>query len=258
MKTKVTITEIAEKAGVSTATVSRILNQKGLVKPSTQKKVLQAMEELQYDTALLSASVSCRLILVFIPDFANPFYAKIIDGIQQAAHENNFEIFLVQVKEIYSNYTYFSNLVSNGNFSGVIWLCTVPPIELLTTIDRICPTVMCCEFPENYDTTYVSIDDVSAAYKEVRETRPPPPAIESINPARANKSVKTRILKNPYWITESQLLQGNQECIHFALELSLMQEDYSLLPRFQASFVSRHSLSSAHTLVRFGCFLIHY
>lgn len=167
MKTKVTITEIAEKAGVSTATVSRILNQKGLVKPSTQKKVLQAMEELQYDTALLSASVSCRLILVFIPDFANPFYAKIIDGIQQAAHENNFEIFLVQVKEIYSNYTYFSNLVSNGNFSGVIWLCTVPPIELLTTMNRICPTVMCCEYPENYDTTYVSIDDVSAAYKAV-------------------------------------------------------------------------------------------
>ena len=167
MKNKVTITDIAQKAGVSTATVSRILNQKGIVKPSTQKKVLQAMEELQYDTAFVNITTSCRLILVFIPDFANPFYAKIIDGIQQAAHENNFEIFLVQVKEIYSNYTYFSNLVSSGNFSGVLWLCTVPPIDLLTAINRLCPTVMCCEYPERYETSYVTIDDVSAAYKAV-------------------------------------------------------------------------------------------
>ena len=86
MKSKVTIQDIAEKAGVSIATVSRILNQKGVVKPSTQKKVLQAMEELQYDTTLVSVATSSRLLLAFIPDFANPFYARIIDGIQQTAH----------------------------------------------------------------------------------------------------------------------------------------------------------------------------
>lgn len=167
MKSKVTINDIAEKAGVSIATVSRILNQKGVVKPSTQKKVLQAMEELQYDTTLVNASASCRLLLAFIPDFANPFYARIIDGIQQTAHENNFEIFLVQTKDIYSNSSYFFNLVKSGNFSGVLWISTIPPIDLLTAISHHCPSVMCCEYPDKYETSYVSIDDISSAYKAV-------------------------------------------------------------------------------------------
>lgn len=167
MKSKVTIQDIANRAGVSIATVSRILNQKGAVKPSTQKKVLQAMEELQYDTTTLNAAASFRLLLAFVPDFANPFYARIIDGMQQTAHENNYEIFLVQVKDIYSNYNFFTNMVKNGNFSGILWLSAVPPVDLLSAISRHCPTVMCCEYPEHYETSYVSINDVSAAYKAV-------------------------------------------------------------------------------------------
>lgn len=167
MKSKVTIQDIAGKAGVSIATVSRIINQKGVVKPSTQKKVLQAMEELQYDTTLVNVATVSRSLLAFIPDFANPFYARIIDGIQQTAHENNFEIFLVQTKDVYSSYQSFTNLIKNGNFSGVLWISTVPPLDLLTAMDRQCPMVMCCEYSERYETSYVSIDDVSSAYKAV-------------------------------------------------------------------------------------------
>lgn len=167
MKSKVTIQEIAQKAGVSIATVSRIINQKGVVKSSTQKKVLQVMEELQYDTPLVNAATFSRSLLAFIPDFANPFYARIIDGIQQTAHENNFEIFLVQTKDVYTSYPSFINLIKNGNFSGVLWLSTVPPLDLLAAIDRQCPMVMCGEYAERYETSYVSINDTSAAYKAV-------------------------------------------------------------------------------------------
>lgn len=167
MKSKVTIQDIAQKADVSIATVSRIINQKGVVKSSTQKKVLQAMEELQYDTTLVNAAVSSRPLLAFIPDFINPFYAKIIDGIQQTAHENSFEIFLVQTKDVYSSYQFFLNLIKNGHFSGVLWISTVPPLDLLTAIDRQYPMVMCCEYSERYETSYVSINDVSSAYKAV-------------------------------------------------------------------------------------------
>lgn len=167
MKTKVTITDIAQKAGVSIATVSRILNNKGVVSAATQKRVLQVMEELQYDNSLVQDYASTNVILVFIPDFVNPFYARIIDGIQQTAHENNYEIYLMQTKDIYSNFNSFCSLVKNGNFRGVLWLSTIPPVELLSMIGHICPMVMCCEYPENYNISYVSIDDISSAYKAV-------------------------------------------------------------------------------------------
>lgn len=167
MKKKTTITDIAKKSGVSIATVSRILNQKSVVSPETRKKVLRAMEELQYDTAQLEMHPTSRNILVFVPDFANPFYARIIDGIQQTAHENNYEIFLTQTKDIYSNYPYFVNLVRDGNYNGVLWLAAVPPADLLSEMSHICPVVMCCEYSEEFEISYVSIDDVSAAYKAV-------------------------------------------------------------------------------------------
>lgn len=167
MKNKVTITDIAKKSGVSIATVSRIINQKAVVSPATKRKVMQAMEELQYETSAMEVASSNQTILVFTPDFANPFYARIIDGIQQTAHENNYEIFLLQTKDIYSNYNSFLNLIQDGRFRGVLWLSAVPPADLLAAVNRICPSVMCCEYSDTFETSYVSIDDVSSAYKAV-------------------------------------------------------------------------------------------
>ena len=86
MKTKSTLTEIAEKAGVSIATVSRILNDTGRVSPTTRQKVIQAIRELEQGSSLRSCTAFYQRILVLVPDFFNPFYANIIDGIQQTAH----------------------------------------------------------------------------------------------------------------------------------------------------------------------------
>ena len=52
MKGKPTLIQIADKAGVSIATVSRILNETGQVSPATRQKVLHAIRELEYDTVL--------------------------------------------------------------------------------------------------------------------------------------------------------------------------------------------------------------
>lgn len=166
-KTKVTITDIAAKAGVSIATVSRIINQKDNVTFSTRNKVLQAMKELEYDSAIVSSAPSYQTILVLVPDFANPFYASIIDGIQQTAHENDFEIFLIPTKDLYTNTTHLTNLIRKEGFKGVLWLSSSPPTNLLSLIEHYCPIVMCCEYPEDYTCSYISIDDDAAAYKAV-------------------------------------------------------------------------------------------
>ena len=80
MKTKSTLTEIAEKAGVSIATVSRFLNDTGTVSPATQQKVLQAMRELEYDAALSRPEALLQTILVLVPDFVNPLRRNATDA----------------------------------------------------------------------------------------------------------------------------------------------------------------------------------
>ena len=168
MTTKSTLVQIATQAGVSIATVSRFLNDTGNVSLATRQKVLQAIRELEYDSALSKADTALQTILVLVPDFVNPFYASIIDGIQQTAHENRFEIFLVQTKDVYPTPNHYAGLVNRGNFAGVLWLCSTPPAALLSVLEHLCPAVMCCEYPEDHPCSYVSIDDVTAAYRAVK------------------------------------------------------------------------------------------
>lgn len=167
MKGKSTLTRIAERAGVSIATVSRIINDTGRVAPATRQKVLQAIRDLEYDSALKCPAPVYRSILALVPDFVNPFYANIIDGIQQTAHDNDFEVFLMPTKDSYPNTGYLVNLIKKEGFSGVLWLSSTPPVELLSIISHHCPIVMCCEYPEDYPCSYVSIDDISAAFRAV-------------------------------------------------------------------------------------------
>lgn len=167
MNPKSTLVQIAQKAGVSIATVSRFLNDTGRVSPATRQKVLQAMRELEYDAELSKPDALFQTLLVLVPDFVNPFYASIIDGIQQTARENRFGVFLVQTKDVYPNPRYYLELVKQGNFSGVIWLCATPPTALLAMMEQECPVVMCCEYPEDFECSYVSVDDGTAAYRAV-------------------------------------------------------------------------------------------
>lgn len=168
MKSKSTLTEIGRRANVSIATVSRVLNNSGQVSPATRQKVLQAVRDLEYDSVTKRSVPVYQTILVFVPDFVNPFYANIIDGIQQTAHNNDFEVFLLPTKDSYPSTGYLVNMIKKEGFSGVLWLCSTPPAELLAVIERHCPIVMCCEYPEEHPCSYISIDDITAAYKAVQ------------------------------------------------------------------------------------------
>lgn len=167
MKTKSTLTQIAEKAGVSIATVSRILNDTGRVSQTTRQKVLHAIRELDYDSVLRYPTSLYQRLLIFVPDFFNPFYANIIDGIQQTAHNNSFEVFLMSTKNSYPNSSYLVNMIKKEGFSGVLWVSSTPPTDLLAVLEQHCPIVMCCEYPEDLPCSFVSIDDVTAAYRAV-------------------------------------------------------------------------------------------
>lgn len=78
---KVTIRDIAEKASVSTATVSRVLNHSDLVDEKTRRRVREVMEQYEYSPSLVARSLSqqdSNAIGAIIPEIDNPFYGKIL------------------------------------------------------------------------------------------------------------------------------------------------------------------------------------
>ena len=73
------IKELAKRAGVSSATVSRVLNNSGYVKEETRKKVLEAVEEYHYVPSAIARNLSINdnpSIGVIIPDIENEFFLR--------------------------------------------------------------------------------------------------------------------------------------------------------------------------------------
>src|SRR3546814_11785064 len=77
----VSIAEVARHAGVSVATVSRVLNGKQSVKESTCRRVAASVAALGYRVNNLARSLrtdKSRLLLAMVPDMGNTFYAQIV------------------------------------------------------------------------------------------------------------------------------------------------------------------------------------
>jgi len=82
---KITISKIAELAGVSKATVSRALNNSGYVSPKTKEKILKIVQEHNYVPDAKAISLSKNLtntVGLILPSTSGPFYGEIISGIE--------------------------------------------------------------------------------------------------------------------------------------------------------------------------------
>lgn len=76
---KPTIYDVAREAGVSIATVSKVLNKNGRISDKTREKVHRIMEELNYQPSLVVSALTSRrtgTIGLMIPDISNPFFAE--------------------------------------------------------------------------------------------------------------------------------------------------------------------------------------
>lgn len=162
---KVTIVDIAKKAGVSIATVSRVINRQGNVHPTSANAVLSAMKELGYSKKESSSKppASTPLILVVLPDIINPFYSQIIEGIGSACSNHNYRYMLYIASEAEAKNKRFLDDIKDSGAHGVIILSPITDVDILHEIEKICPLVQCAEFTEKANMPYVSIDDYLAS-----------------------------------------------------------------------------------------------
>jgi LacI family transcriptional regulator len=85
MDKRATIYEVADQAGVSTATVSRVLNDSPNVSDKTKKKVLEVIDELDFSPQLTAQKLATSkplLLAVVVPSFTTPYYNEVLKGIK--------------------------------------------------------------------------------------------------------------------------------------------------------------------------------
>jgi DNA-binding LacI/PurR family transcriptional regulator len=89
--------QVARRAKVSTATVSRVLNNTGVVKNTTRARVLKVIEELKYSPNLHARSLAggkSRSIGVIVSNIENPFFLDIYQALEKGAHEAGYELIM--------------------------------------------------------------------------------------------------------------------------------------------------------------------
>ena len=93
----VTISTVAKEAGVSMATVSRVVNGNPNVKPATRKKVLEVIDRLDYRPNAVAqglASKKTTTVGVIIPDVTNVYFSSLARGIDDVASMYTYNIIL--------------------------------------------------------------------------------------------------------------------------------------------------------------------
>jgi LacI family transcriptional regulator len=98
----VTIRDVARAAGVSASTVSRALSLPDIVEPATRDRVLKVADHMGYrPNRAARGLITGRTgnIGLILPDLANPFFPSVVKGIQQQAHESDYQVFVADTDE---------------------------------------------------------------------------------------------------------------------------------------------------------------
>jgi LacI family transcriptional regulator len=117
------MSDVSREAGVSTATVSRVLTGSAEVDPATRKLVLAAVKKLNYRPNLVARGLrrrSSQVIALIVTDIENPFYTAICRGVEDAARVAGYSVILCNADRNIDKEREYLTVVADQNASGVI------------------------------------------------------------------------------------------------------------------------------------------
>lgn len=160
---------IAEKAGVSYATVSRAFTHSAKIRPETIRKIRSAMNELgvNYDEEIfLGRNAMEKMVLVVVGDIVKEFFANIIVGIDSVLQANGYSIVLcnsgfndqVELKSIEE--------AQKNRYAGIIMVTVVETKEIVSALQHAeIPTILVNRYIRSLDLDVVRIDNYRGGYR---------------------------------------------------------------------------------------------
>ncbi|MDF2715303.1 MAG: transcriptional regulator, LacI family [Paenibacillus sp.] len=166
------IKEVAKQAGVSVATVSRVLNNDPVVKPATKNKVLQVIKEMNYKPNMLAKNLrkqASQTIVMVLPSMSNPYFSEIARGAQAAAYDNAYHIIIGTIESKRWILDTYINLLKTNLAEGIVFVSSSASKELLEELSDGYKIVLCTEHYPGIDSTCVTIDNKKAGYEATNE-----------------------------------------------------------------------------------------
>jgi len=120
---KLTMKDIAKKAGVSKATVSRVINNTKPVSREIRKKVEKVVDQYNYKPSSVARSLAkseTKVIGLIIPDISNSFYSVLVEGISHTAHSKGYNVFLCNTFRDHDLEIEFLHLLAEKEVDGII------------------------------------------------------------------------------------------------------------------------------------------
>ncbi|HEX2907942.1 MAG TPA: LacI family DNA-binding transcriptional regulator [Phototrophicaceae bacterium] len=164
-----TLKDVALQVGVSTATVSRVLNNTAPVNVETRRRILEAISALGYEhtPTLAPAETEKHLIALLIADILNPFFTEIVRGVAEEIQLQQFGLLLYDTSaSSYRSEEVFPFLIDQ-RVSGII-ACSapIPPADLIAFYEQqLVPVVVLNRRLDHPRIPTITIDFENAAYR---------------------------------------------------------------------------------------------
>ena len=160
--------DVAKKAGVSTATVSHVINDTRFVKEETRKKVINAMEELDYYPNLAAKSLrsqKSKIIGLLVPDISNFFFTRIAKVIEDIFKAKGYNLIVGNSDENLESEKNQLDVFKAQMIDGLIMAPTggrSKPYKIIK--DDVFPTVYIDRRPKGYQGDFILLNNFKGAY----------------------------------------------------------------------------------------------
>ncbi len=166
-----TIYDIAEKAGVSIATVSRVFSQSSNVSQKTREKVLKIAESVGYHPQAYAqglASKKSNTIMAVVPVMSNYFFMEILGGIQDKLTKLGYELTIYNVTGTGEHFfQQVEHVIRRRAAEGYLFISIHLSADQWDRLQKYpVPITLIDEFYEGFDS--VSVDNVQGAYKATK------------------------------------------------------------------------------------------
>lgn len=168
---RATIKEVAKKAGVSIATVSRVLNESNLVQDETKKLVKQVARDLRYSPNIAARSLSrsrTETIGILLPDLYGEFFSEVIRGMDTTARQHKYHLFISSSHNSKAEIEAALRIMS-GRVDGLIIMSPhIDAVALNSNLPSALPVVLLNCYVDGGDFDAINIDNYQGAYDVVR------------------------------------------------------------------------------------------